>query len=47
MTSLSLNSSYAFRRQIAAVNGIAFYMGTAAQNTQMYNLLAAGLLKRA
>lgn len=47
MTSLSLSSSYAFRRQIAAVNGIAFYMGTAAQNTQMYNLLAAGLLKRA
>lgn len=46
LTSLWINSSYTFRRQIAAVNGIKGYMGTANQNTQMYNLLKAGLLKR-
>lgn len=47
MASLGINSSYAFRKQIAAANGIKAYAGTAAQNTQMYNLLVAGLLKRA
>ena len=46
LTSLGINSSYTFRRQIAAVNDIKGYMGTANQNTQMYNLLRAGLLKR-
>ena len=47
LTSLGINSSYSFRAKIAAANGITLYIGTAAQNTQMYNLLVAGLLKRA
>lgn len=46
MTSLGINSSYSYRKQIAAANGISGYRGTASQNTQMYNMLAAGLLKR-
>ncbi len=46
MTSLGINSSYSYRKQIAAANGISGYCGTAGQNTQMYNMLAAGLLKR-
>lgn len=46
LTSLGINSTYTFRKQIAAANGIKGYMGTAAQNTEMYNLLRAGLLKR-
>lgn len=46
MTSLGINSTYAYRRKIAAVNGFTGYTGTAAQNTQMYNLLVAGLLKK-
>ncbi len=47
LTSLGINSSYAFRAKIAAANNILLYVGTAAQNTNMYNLLVAGLLKRA
>lgn len=47
LTSLNINSSYSYRKQIAAANGIKGYVGTASQNTQMYNLLVAGLLKRA
>lgn len=46
LISLGITSTYSYRKQIAAANGIKGYMGTAAQNTQMYNLLAAGLLKR-
>ncbi|MCM1190558.1 MAG: N-acetylmuramoyl-L-alanine amidase, partial [bacterium] len=46
MTSLGINSSYANRKQIATANGISGYAGTASQNTEMYNLLVAGLLKR-
>ena len=46
MTSLGINSTYTFRKKIAEANGITGYCGTAAQNTQMYNLLAAGLLKK-
>lgn len=46
MTSLGITSSYSYRKQIAAVNGISGYRGTASQNTQLYNMLAAGLLKR-
>lgn len=46
LTSLGINSSYTYRRQIAAANNIMGYIGTAAQNTEMYNLLRAGLLKR-
>lgn len=44
MTALGLDGSYAHRKLIAEVNNITGYVGTAAQNTQMYNLLAAGLL---
>ena len=47
LTSLGITSTYSYRKKIAAANGIKSYVGTAAQNTQMYNLLAAGLLKRA
>ncbi len=46
LTSLGINSTYSFRRQIAAVNGISGYVGTAGQNTMMYNLLVAGFLKK-
>lgn len=42
-----INSSYAFRAKIARANGIRGYIGSYAQNVQMYNLLAAGLLKKA
>lgn len=45
MTSLGINSTYSNRKQIAKANGITGYMGTAAQNTQIYNLLVAGLLQ--
>lgn len=47
LASLGISSSYAFRAKIAAANGIKGYLGTAAQNTQMYNLLVAGVLKKA
>ncbi len=47
MISLGINSTYAFRKKIATANNIIAYSGTAAQNTQMYNLLVAGLLKKA
>lgn len=47
MTSLGINSTYSYRKEIAAANGISGYCGTASQNTQMYNMLTAGLLKRA
>lgn len=47
LTSLGITSTYSYRKKIAAANGIKAYAGTAAQNTQMYNLLAAGVLKRA
>lgn len=40
-------SSFAGRKQIAKVNGIKNYTGTAEQNTKMLNLLKAGKLRRA
>lgn len=46
LASLGVDSSYSFRKKIAAANSIAGYIGTAAQNTRMYNLLVAGLLRR-
>ncbi|RKJ17414.1 N-acetylmuramoyl-L-alanine amidase [bacterium D16-50] len=46
LASIGVNSSYAFRAKIAKANGISGYIGTAAQNTHMYNLLVAGLLKK-
>lgn len=45
MTSLGLDASYTHRKLIAKANNITGYIGTAAQNTQIYNLLAAGILK--
>lgn len=47
LTSLGINSTYAFRKKIAKANNITGYMGTASQNTRMYNMLVAGLLKKA
>lgn len=38
------DSSYAYRKKIAAANGISGYKGTAAQNIQMLELLKAGKL---
>lgn len=45
LNTLGIDYSYAFRKKIAVSNNIIGYRGTAAQNTQMYNLLVAGLLK--
>ena len=47
LTSLGINSSFVSRAKIADINNIAGYIGTAAQNTHMYNLLVAGILKKA
>ena len=46
MTLLGLDASYTHRKLIAKANNITGYVGTAVQNTQMYNLLAAGILKK-
>ena len=47
LASLGITSSYSYRAKIAKANNIKGYIGTAKQNTQMYNLLVAGLLKKA
>lgn len=47
LVSLGVDASFKHRKQIAKANGINGYVGTAAQNTQMYNLLVAGILKMA
>lgn len=47
LTSIGVNGSFAFRKKIAKANNITGYVGTATQNTQMLNLLKAGLLKKA
>lgn len=47
LASLGINSTYTFRKQIAVANNITGYVGTATQNTRMYNLLVAGILKKA
>lgn len=44
LKSIGANSSYSYRGTIAIANGITGYKGTAAQNTQMLNLLKAGKL---
>ncbi len=44
MTALGINASYAHRKLIAKANNITVYIGTATQNTRMYNLLVAGFL---
>ncbi len=46
LQTLGIDYSYAFRKELAAKNQITGYRGTAAQNTRMYNLLKAGLLKK-
>lgn len=46
LTSLGIVSTYSYRKQIAAANSIGGYIGTAAQNTLMYNLLVAGILRK-
>lgn len=46
LASIGVNSSYSYRKQIAAVNNIKGYIGTATQNTQMLNLLKAGMLRK-
>ena len=52
LTSIGVDGSYSFRRKIARANNIGglgglAYAGTAQQNTQMLNLLKAGLLIKA
>ena len=47
LASIGVDNTYAHRKKLAAANGITGYMGTAAQNTRMLNLLKAGLLKKA
>ncbi len=46
MKSMGIDSAYRFRKEIARANGINGYRGSAAQNTRLYNLLTAGLLRR-
>ncbi len=46
MKSMGFDSAYRFRKKIALANGINGYRGSAAQNTRLYNLLTAGLLRR-
>lgn len=47
LNALKIDSSYSHRKKIAQANNIANYSGTAAQNTQMLNLLKAGKLIKA
>lgn len=44
LTSIKENSTYSYRKKIAEANGIVGYMGSAAHNTKMVNLLKAGKL---
>ena len=44
LSTIGVDSSYAHRAKIAAANNIKNYTGTAAQNTQMLNLLKQGKL---
>lgn len=47
LTSLGIPAGYGSRQKIATANGISAYANTAGQNAQLYDLLVAGLLKRA
>lgn len=47
LKSLGISSDFASRKKIAKANRIVAYAGTAGQNTRLYNLLRAGMLKRA
>lgn len=44
LKSIGYPSSYSYRKQIAALNGISNYTGKASQNIAMLNLLKAGRL---
>ncbi|MGN1113270.1 MAG: hypothetical protein ACI4RP_08700, partial [Acutalibacteraceae bacterium] len=44
LSSIGVDNSFAYRKKIAAANNITNYSGTAAQNTQMLNLLKQGKL---
>lgn len=46
LANIGADTSYAYRKRIAAANNIEDYSGTAAQNTQMLSLLKAGTLKK-
>lgn len=46
LKAVGANSSYDYRKKIAAANGISNYSGTAAQNTNLLNKLKSGTLKR-
>lgn len=46
LRTVGVDYTYAFRKKVAVPNNISGYRGTAAQNTHMYNLLVAGLLKK-
>lgn len=46
LNSIGVDSSYSFRKQIAAANGISGYSGTATQNNQMLALLKSGSLRK-
>ena len=46
MVMLGIDASYSHRKSIAKANNISIYVGTATQNTKMYNMLVAGLLKK-
>ena len=46
LKAINANSSYAYREQIAARNGIGGYVGSGQQNTHMLNLLKQGRLLR-
>ena len=46
LKSLGIDASFSHRKLIAIANGMTDYKGTAEQNTKMYNLLCAGLLKK-
>lgn len=45
MKALGIDPSFKHRKLIAKENNITGYVGSAKQNTQMYNLLVAGLLR--
>lgn len=47
LNSIGVDGGFIYRKKIAAANNITGYIGTAAQNIQMLNLLKAGLLKKA
>lgn len=45
LQNIGVNSSYSYREQIAAANGISDYRGSAAQNNQMLAMLKSGTLR--